>query len=50
VNLSDENRPDKVAERFGKLYDDEWTDCLEVMSSEEKVCQMLLGICVVSIW
>ncbi|XP_052279057.1 myosin-11-like isoform X2 [Dreissena polymorpha] len=49
VNLNDENRPDKVAERFRKLYNDEWTDCLEVLKlllSEEKVCQMLLGICV----
>ncbi|KAH3838536.1 hypothetical protein DPMN_111944 [Dreissena polymorpha] len=49
VNLNDENRPDKVAERFTKLYNDEWTDCLEVLKlllSEEKVCQMLIGICV----
>ncbi|XP_052283405.1 uncharacterized protein LOC127880181 isoform X6 [Dreissena polymorpha] len=46
VNLSDDNRPDKVAVRFEELYNKEWTDCYEVLSSEEGVCRMLLGVCV----
>ncbi|XP_062578558.1 uncharacterized protein LOC134240488 [Saccostrea cucullata] len=29
TDLSDENRPIKLAEKFGQLYDDEWTDSLE---------------------
>ncbi|XP_061184537.1 uncharacterized protein LOC133192559 [Saccostrea echinata] len=29
TDLSDENRPIKLAEKFGQIYDDEWTDSLE---------------------
>ncbi|XP_062592910.1 uncharacterized protein LOC134254402 [Saccostrea cucullata] len=29
TDLSDENRPIKLAEKFGQVYDDDWTDSLE---------------------
>ncbi|KAJ8297681.1 hypothetical protein KUTeg_024212 [Tegillarca granosa] len=29
TDLSDENRPVKIAEKFSELYDNEWTDALE---------------------
>ncbi|XP_052283390.1 GRIP1-associated protein 1-like isoform X3 [Dreissena polymorpha] len=45
VHLSDDNMPDKVAERFTEIYNNQWIDCLEVMSSEDGSCQMLLGMC-----
>lgn len=33
TDLSDENRPLKLSEKFGQLYDDEWTDSLEEILS-----------------
>ena len=29
TNLHDPDRPMKVAEKFNKIYDDEWTDMIE---------------------
>lgn len=35
VDLSDGNRPSKLAERFSELYDNEWTDVVEVLEVED---------------
>jgi hypothetical protein len=29
TNLHDPNRPMKLADKFNKIYDDEWTDIIE---------------------
>ena len=34
ADLSDENRPVKLGERYSELYDNEWTDAFEVLTSE----------------
>lgn len=49
ADLSDENRPTKLAEQFSELYDNEWTDALEKLSqsntrTEEEACIILLRI------
>lgn len=40
ADLSDQNRPSKLAEKFSELYDNEWTDATEelkgVIKSKEK--------------
>lgn len=35
ADLSDDNRPTKLAEKFGQLYDDAWTDSLEELTEVE---------------
>lgn len=35
ADLSDDNRPTKLAEKFGQLYDDAWTDSLEELTEKE---------------
>lgn len=35
ADLSDGNRPTKLAEKFGQLYDDAWTDSLEEFTEVE---------------
>lgn len=35
ADLSDGNRPTKLAEKFGQLYDDAWTDSLEELTEVE---------------
>lgn len=41
ANLSDPHRPEKMAEKFSQLYDDEWTSAYDVLTSmfamDEKV-------------
>lgn len=40
ADLSDENRPNKLAEKFSELYDNEWTEFYENMEgtgTEDKV-------------
>ncbi|XP_061184845.1 uncharacterized protein LOC133192856 [Saccostrea echinata] len=48
TDLSDENRPFKLAEKFSQLYDDEWTDSLEEITSigidEETSISFLLNV------
>lgn len=50
TDLSDMNRPDKMAERFHKIYDDEWTTSLESLTkgsiclTEEKAISVLMDI------
>lgn len=37
ADLSDKNRPTKLAERYSELYDNQWTDAFEVLfSGDEK--------------
>lgn len=31
ADLSDENRPTKIAEKFSELYDNQWTDAFEAV-------------------
>lgn len=46
ADLSDENRPNKLAEKFSELYDNDWTDALESLAdtnqTEESQIQYLL--------
>uniref|UniRef100_K1RSL5 Uncharacterized protein n=1 Tax=Magallana gigas TaxID=29159 RepID=K1RSL5_MAGGI len=35
ADLNDDNRPTKLAEKFGQLYDDEWTDSMEELTEGE---------------
>lgn len=35
ADLSDDKRPTKLAEKFGQLYDDAWTDSLEELTDVE---------------
>lgn len=48
ADLSDKDRPTKLAERYAELYDNQWTDAYEIIEchfgSEEEVIQTLLGI------
>jgi hypothetical protein len=34
-DLSDVNRPQKLAEKYSELYDNEWTDALEEIQENE---------------
>ncbi|XP_062601297.1 uncharacterized protein LOC134263014 [Saccostrea cucullata] len=34
TDLSDSNRPTKIAEKYNELYDNEWTDALEFLTNE----------------
>jgi hypothetical protein len=36
TDLSDENRPTKLSEKFSELYDNEWTDAFEEAENEFK--------------
>ncbi|XP_060566872.1 uncharacterized protein LOC132725706 [Ruditapes philippinarum] len=45
ADLSDKNRPTKLAEQYSELYDNEWTDAFGVLkggNSEENACRILL--------
>jgi hypothetical protein len=48
ADLSDRNRPTKLAERFTELYDNQWTDAFECIykycHSEIKTIDILLYI------
>lgn len=35
ADLNDDNRPTKLAEKFGQLYDDAWTDSMEELTGGE---------------
>lgn len=51
ADLSDRNRPTKIAERFQELYDNQWTDGFEevdkIIRNEEKTIESLMGILLV---
>lgn len=36
ADLSDQNRPSKLAEKFSELYDNEWTDATEELKERKK--------------
>jgi hypothetical protein len=36
ADLSDTNRPTKIAEKFSELYDNEWTEAFESLSKTER--------------
>ena len=51
ADLSDSNRPNKIGERYGELYDNQWTDAYEIFSKEydeKKTVAKLIQILVVS--
>ncbi|KAK3100631.1 hypothetical protein FSP39_022809 [Pinctada imbricata] len=39
ADLSDENRPQKIAEKFSELYDNQWTDAYEELTEECKLSE-----------
>lgn len=47
ADLNDPNRPTKLAEMFLQLYDNEWTDALEILTKDEvperQAIETLLG-------
>ena len=51
ADLSDKNRPTKLAERYQEIYDNEWTDAFEtldtVYNDEEKTISILKNILMV---
>ena len=52
ADLSDSNRPTKLAEKYNELYDNEWTDALEELDSmgEEAAIRVLLHIIEVRVY
>lgn len=44
ADLSDDNRPTKLAEKFGQLYDDAWTDSLEELTEVETKLEDIVAI------
>lgn len=55
ANLNDANRPQKLADTLGHIYDNEWTDaytCLldEEIMTDRKSIEILLDILQVSIY
>lgn len=55
ADLSNDNRPTKLAEKLGQLYDDAWTDSLEELTEidtkldDREAISFLLRIVMVSI-
>ena len=52
ADLRDRNRPTKIVEHFGELYDNEWSDAFESLSDfykdeEDRAIQQLLHVIVV---
>ncbi|KAH3838964.1 uncharacterized protein LOC127879463 [Dreissena polymorpha] len=39
ADLSDPNRSMKLAERFSELYDNEWTNCFEVLTKQKNIVE-----------
>lgn len=48
ADLSDKNRPTKLAERYAELYDNQWTEAFEVLvkyfQTEERTIEILVEI------
>jgi hypothetical protein len=47
AELSDVNRPTKLAEQYSELFDNEWTDAFGVINdghTEEDACRILLDM------
>lgn len=52
-DLSDENRPTKIAEKFSELYDNQWTDAFDAIDKEKtlqekQIIQFLLEVLMTS--
>lgn len=52
ANLSDKNRPTKIGEKFGQMYDDEWSEAFDEIKRTSKkedaeVYEILLNIVLV---
>ncbi|XP_061183570.1 uncharacterized protein LOC133191854 [Saccostrea echinata] len=43
ADLSDENRPNKLAEKFSELYDNEWTELYEVLEESGQTEEDIIG-------
>ena len=45
ADLSDKNRPTNIGDKFGQLYDDEWSEAFNALkpyiTSEEKILKIL---------
>ena len=54
VDLNDQNRPTKLAERYMELYDNTWTDAFSALNDagcdDEKAISILLQILKASLW
>lgn len=47
ADLSDENRPNKLAEKFSELYDNEWTEFYETLDGtggEEELIGLIVSL------
>lgn len=44
ADLSNDNRPTKLAEKFSQLYDDAWTDSLEELTEVEATLDETVAI------
>ena len=48
TDLSDDNRPNKLSEKFSELYDNEWTEAFEELGrggiGEVEIIERLLGL------
>lgn len=50
ADLSDENRPTKIAEKMSELYDNQWTDAYDALQNEmdeKDIIKFLLDILMV---
>lgn len=53
ADLSDKNRPTKLAERYAEIYDNEWTNAFETYQQgdedeDEKIVSLLINILMVN--
>ena len=42
VDISDENRPTKLAERYNELYDNDWTDAFDTLTDSGQTDEMAI--------
>ncbi|XP_076117657.1 uncharacterized protein LOC143085280 isoform X3 [Mytilus galloprovincialis] len=49
ANLSDPFRPEKMAEKFSQLYDDEWTSAFEVLTSMFSMDEKMAADCLLNV-
>ena len=42
VDISDENRPTKLAERYNELYDNDWTDAFDTLTAKGQTDEMVI--------
>ncbi|KAK3100176.1 hypothetical protein FSP39_015785 [Pinctada imbricata] len=49
ADLSDENRPINIGDRFNEIYDNEWTDAMEKLEKELKMTEKDAVYCLIGI-